>query len=149
MTYEQCLHHALKWIKIYTSARKSNMWDYMIFQEIRDELSETLVSFGPVYAELRADAELAEDQRKVHYAKRIKFHKEDFGAMKRGSASYAETEALIDCESYYQRENDTKRQYYLARTLIERIDQVLNGIASRLKPLDKYDLQNKEKGYEG
>ena len=139
MTYQECMETCLVEIKKYHTARRNEVdkFDPWIFQDIRDELSEALVHFGPLYADLRADAEQAENDRKIHYETRKEFWKDHFEG-KRGTASLAESKALQDCEDIMKSETEANRKYYQARTLVERIDQVLNGTASRLKLLEKH-----------
>lgn len=137
-SYEDCLSECLSQVKKYHTARRSKQWDYWEFQEIRDDLSESLVYFGPVYADLRANAELAEVQRKQRFEER-KLHHRSEAKGKKITASEIESLATTDIKTDMEKEVEAKREYYKARHLVERIDQVLNGIASRLKPLDKYD----------
>lgn len=142
-TYEDCLTDCLAHVKQYNTARKNKQWDYWEFQEIRDNLAESLVFFGPLFADLRADAELAEVKRKQLFEERKLFHREESKGQ-RITAAEVESKATRDIEAAYKEEIEAKRKYYQARNLVERIDQVLNGIASRLKPLDKYDKENQE-----
>lgn len=140
-TYEECLEKTLTHIKRYNTARNNqNEWDKWEFQEIRDDLSESLVFFGPFYSDLRADAEQAEINRKMFYEERKKYWRDKLGGS-RGSASLAESNAMIDCKEIYELEIKANREYYKARSLVERIDQVLNSIASRLKILEKHDRE--------
>jgi hypothetical protein len=144
-TYDDCLAQCLKHVKSYHTARKSNQWDYWEFQDIRDELGEALVYFNPLFAELRAAAEQAEIDRKHYFAERRKYWRDEAKKNKEPLGA-ADDNATIDAKPFFDKEVLANKEYYRARGLYERIDQVLNGISSRLKPLDKYDSHNQEHG---
>lgn len=146
-TYQECLDLCLKLVLRYGDARRNSQWDYWEFQDIRDDLAEALVYFDPIIAELRADAEQAEVDRKDEFAKRRLHWRREFEG-KRGTASDAGDLANIDIKPFLDAEIEANKRYQKARGLKERIDQVLNGISSRLKPLDKYDSQNQTHGKE-
>lgn len=139
LTYDQCLNQCMVQIKLYHTARRSNKWSYWTFQNIRDELAEILVSFAPHAAELRMKSEEAEYQRKVYYEKQKKHYLDNPPNGGKISISSAENLAMIDLKNHYMRETAARYEWQKARTLMERVDQVINGIATRLKPLDKYD----------
>jgi hypothetical protein len=139
-TYEDCLAQTLSQIKRYSTARRNRSeWDKWEFQDIRDELAEALVFFGPHYADLRAESEQREVDRKLKFEKRRLYWRSYYKG-ERGTASLAESKALEDCEDELNNEVEANRLYYQARELISRLDQVLNSIASRLK-LDKHDKE--------
>jgi hypothetical protein len=121
-----------------TAIKNESEWDYWEFQNIRDELAEALLYFGPHYAKTRQDSELAEVERKALFAERRIHWKEHYKSV-RGTASLAEDKATLDCKDIMAAEAKANHLYYQARSIVERVDQVLNGIASRLKPIEKYD----------
>lgn len=140
-TYEECMSHTLVWVKKYATARKEgDEYDKWFFQDVRDELSEALVFFGPHYADLRANAEQAEVDRKNKIEERKEYWRDHY-KRQRGTASMVESKAIQDCKVKFDHEVEAKREYYRARIMIERVDQVLNSIASRLKLLEKYDKE--------
>lgn len=115
-------------------------WDKWRFQDIRDELGEALVFFGPFLADIRTVAETAElERKKLEAESRAKWTLHYKSA--RGTAALVAGEVMKDCEEVYRAEIRANNAYYKARELRERVDQVLNGIASRLKILEKYDKE--------
>lgn len=107
-------------------------------QDLRDQLSIALWFFGPEVARFRANAERAENARKMKYDERKKYWKHKYGGA-RGTASLVEADAHIDCADVIKEEEDAKENYYLAKALQERTDQVLNSISSRIKDLQKHE----------
>ena len=56
-----------------------------------------------------------------------------------GHAEDIETNTFADCEGVLREEMKANEDYYKAKSLIERVDQELNSISSRLKILIKND----------
>jgi hypothetical protein len=143
-TYDECLREIMTQVKRYVTYRQQKLDDFWELQSIRDIMSESLLFFGPFYADLRANAEQAEMERKLAYNDRKTYWKEQFkvdGKIPRGSADAIESNVMDDIKDYYQKEVDTNREYYKARVLMERADQELNSISSRLKALMKNNEQ--------
>lgn len=143
-TYEDCLLDIMTQVKRYVTYRQRKLDDFWELQSIRDNMSEALLFFGPFYADIRANAEQAEMDRKMAYNERKMHWKEQYkvdGKIPRGSADPIETHVLEDIKEHYQREVDRNREYYKARVLMERADQELNSISSRLKALMKNNEQ--------
>lgn len=139
MTYEECLTTCEEAVRRYSEMRDSDEeWASLDIQDIRDELGEALVFFGPTLALLRNEMDQAEADRKVYYEKRKLHWKEHFKG-ERGTASLVESNALIDSKEVIDREIICKDHYHKARILVDRIDQFLNGVASRIKLNEKYD----------
>lgn len=140
-TYEDCLEQTLKYIKEYNTMRNNrDEWDKWRFQDIRDELGEALVFFGPFLADIRTAAETAELERKeIEAISRGKWTRHYKSA--RGTAALVAEEVMKECKNASLAEIKANNAYYKARELRERVDQVLNGIASRLKILEKYDKE--------
>ncbi len=139
--YEDCLAQTLHQVKHYNTLRNNkDLWDKWEFQDIRDELSEALVYFGPFYADLRADAEQRDIDYKIYLEERKNHWRGVYGGV-RGTASQVDSNALIDCKQHLKDKTEANRAYYQARALQDRIDQVLNSLASRLKILEKHDKE--------
>jgi hypothetical protein len=122
-------------IKRYNTARLNrDYWDYWLFQEIRDQLDESMIYFSPIYAEIRANAEQAEIDRKMYYEERSLYWRDNLGG-ERGSAGKAESKAFVDCKDLYLKESQAKKEYYKARALVEQVNQLSNSISGRTKGL--------------
>lgn len=107
-------------------------------QELRDSLSEALFYFGPVQAQLRANAERAEAEYKSCLKEKTLYWKEKFSS-KRGTADMVEAKAVIECKELQDELIAANEDYYLSRSLVDRVDQLLNSISSRIKLVTKHD----------
>lgn len=139
MTYEECKRICYRYIKQYSKLRDEyEHLDPEKVQDIRDNLSEALIYFGEEAARLRAEAEDAELEKKRYLAERKEYWREQFDG-KRGTASLAESNALQDAMDVSKAEIQANKEYYEAKHLIERVDQLINSIASRMKIISKHD----------
>ena len=71
--YDECMQIVLVNVKRYRTLREKDPDNKKDLQSIRDTLSEALLFFGPVYAELRIAAANAELNRKLKMNERKKF----------------------------------------------------------------------------
>lgn len=134
-TYERCLEEIHAQIKRYKTARRMMSEDINEYQDIRDMLTEALFFFGITYADIRYNAEAAEMKRKLFYIERKVYWKEQHP--ERGLADLIESKTLADSKTVEEEELQAKKQYYKARILMERADQELNSISSKIKILLK------------
>ena len=132
--YKQALKEITRLVKSYKALRQDGSTEDI--QELRDEISEQLFFFGPEYAEIRSRAEKAESDYKSCLETQKKYWKEKFGE-KRGAVGLAENEAAISCNDAMDELNARNRDFYLAKSLMERSDQILNSLSSRLKIINK------------
>lgn len=115
-------------------ARKKD--DINAIQDVRDELSEALLYFGMTVVDNRMAAEKAK-----HNKEYCILEKEDEiinsldGA--RGAVSKASREAQIHCKELAEKEIAAYSEYHKAKMILDRSDQILNSISSRLKVLLK------------
>jgi len=107
-------------------------------QTLRDEISEVLWYFGPKYAAIRAESERAKSNYESCVEQKKKYWKAKFGE-KRGTAELAEINAKEDCEAFLDILNSRNEDFYAARSLIDRTDQILNSVSSRLKLVIKHE----------
>ena len=107
-------------------------------QELRDSLSEALFYFGPVQAQLRANAERAEAEYKSCLKEKTLYWKEKFSS-KRGTADMVEAQAVLECKELQDDLISANEDFYLAKSLLERSDQILNSVSSRLKLVTKHE----------
>lgn len=138
--YNNAVADIYEQLEIYRNLRENDEWNLLLFQDVRDELSEALLYYGPLFAEIRAEAEMAENNRRLCLEENKLFWREKLSE-ERGSVSLAESKALLDCEDSMIEENKKKELYYKAKELMERTDQVLNAISSRIKYLLKYEQE--------
>lgn len=107
-------------------------------QQLRDLLSINLYKLSSLEADYRMGADSAENTRKLCVTQAEEKYREEY-KNKRGSASLAERKALIECQDSYRDEEAAKGQYYTIKNLVERVDQVINSISSRIKQAIKHD----------
>jgi len=119
----------------YTEVRDHGTIDEV--QNLRDDMGEQLFWFGPKYATLRADMGRAEARYKRCLAEKTKYWKEELKA--RGNAELIKTNAILDCDDLQEEYLDRCEDFYLAKSLIERTDQILNSIATRFKLMNKHE----------
>jgi hypothetical protein len=105
-------------------------------QELRDDLSEALFWFGPIQAQLRADAERAEAIYKSCIEEKSLYWKEKYSGA-RGTADMVKSKAVLDCRELQDKLISANEQYYLSKSLLERTDQILNSLSSRIKIVNK------------
>jgi len=136
MKYKDSLVNITGLIGSYKEVRE--IGDVDNIQELRDRLSEELFHFGEEFAQIRANAEKAESDYKMCIEKGMKKWRDEFAGTK-VTAATIENHAKIDCETLLDELNERRKEYYLAKELIERTDQVLNSLSSRLKLILKND----------
>lgn len=134
--YNTCLQEITKLITSYPEIRRIGHPEEV--QELRDRLSEELFHFGSTYAHIRSEAERAESRYKGCLADKTNQFKDQYGN-KHGTGSRAEAEALLECEELLEELNNRREDFYLAKELIDRCDQVINSISSRLKLTLKHE----------
>lgn len=134
MTYTEALTTLTKLILSYPQIRQTGSQDEI--QLLRDEISECLYHFGDTYALIRSESERAEsrykqccEERKVYWRK--KFNNKQAGL--------ADMEAVLECNEALEIMHQKNEDFYRAKSLIERVDQVLNSISSRLKLNSKHE----------
>lgn len=132
--YEQCLKEIQIQVKRYQTFRRQQSENRSELQDIRDHMSESLLLFGPYYAEIRSNAEASEVDRKLAYEEKKSFYRNKY-ERKRGTADDVESDTMRDMREYYDNELAANKLYYKCRILVERADQELNSISSRLKLL--------------
>lgn len=136
MEYKETLKELTELVSSYRTIRTGGSPEQI--QELRDRLSEELFHFGPTYAEIRAASEKAESDYKSCLDEKNKHWKQKFGN-KHGTAGLAENEARIECQSLQEALDAKNRDKYLASSLIDRTDQVLHSLSSRIKILSKHE----------
>lgn len=134
--YNETLVNITNLVKSYKDIRENGTINDV--QTLRDELSEQLFFFGAPFAEIRSAAERADSSYKTCLEESRRKWKNKFGQA-RGSVGLAENEAFIECEDLLEEVNNKNRDFYLAKSLLDRCDQVLNSISSRLKIIGKYE----------
>lgn len=134
--YTTCLKELTKLISSYPEIRKLGNMEEV--QELRDRISEELFHFGDTYAHIRSAAERAESNYKNCLADKRAYWREKFGE-KRGTATLVENEAYLSCKELQDELNDRNEDHYLAKSLLDRADQLLNSISSRLKLTLKHE----------
>lgn len=128
--YKETLETLSNLVKKYPEVRRTG--SPADIQTLRDEISEELFWFGPCYAETRAAAERADANYKTCLEEKKKYWKAKYGGQ-RGTGVLVETDAYLDCKDLLDELNDRNEDFYLAKSLVERTDQILNSISSRLK----------------
>jgi cell division FtsZ-interacting protein ZapD len=140
-TYDQCLKEIDIQVKRYKTFRRNNNEDKKELQDLRDNIAEALLDFGPYYAQIRSNAEACEVDRKLAYGELKQYakkkHTGEDGKVIRGTADEIEADTLTSLRPYYDKELEANKLYYKCRVLMERVDQELNSISSRLKLLQK------------
>lgn len=134
--YTESLKEISKLISTYPEIRRIGCPEDV--QELRDRLSECLFHFGPIYAHIRSQAERADANYKTCLEEKKKYWKAKYGAA-RGTGVLVETDAYLDCKDMLDILNDRNEDFYLAKSLVERTDQILNSISSRLKLTIKHE----------
>lgn len=135
-TYKETLETLSVLVRKYPEVRRTGSPSDI--QSLRDEISEELFWFGPCYAETRAAAERAEADYKACIEEKRKYWRNKF-AKERGTAAMVDAEAFLDCRDLQAILINKNEDFYLAKSLIERVDQVLNSISSRLKLVIKHE----------
>lgn len=136
MTYTEALGTLTKLVLSYPQIRQTGSQEEV--QLLRDEISECLFHFGDTYAHIRSAAERAESNYKNCLADKRAYWREKFGE-KRGTATLVENEAYLSCKELQDELNDRNEDHYLAKSLLDRADQLLNSISSRLKLTLKHE----------
>jgi hypothetical protein len=134
MTYSEALATLTRLIISYPEIRKTGSLTEL--QTLRDEISECLFHFGEMYAHIRSAAERGESQYKTCCDERKKHWRQKFGDRKAG---LADLEAVLECKNDLSTMHDKNEDYYLAQSLINRTDQVLHAISSRIKIIGKHE----------
>lgn len=129
MTYLTAIQSLTNLVNSYREIRRRGIPDEL--QELRDRISEDLFDFGPTYADIRSAAEKAEANYKT-CLKESTF-KERTGT--KTTVADAETKAFLDCKELHDEWNNKKHDFYLAKSLLERTEQILNSLSSRIKLL--------------
>lgn len=130
MSYTETLKTITQLILSYPEIRRIGHLEEV--QELRDRLSEELFHFGEAYAHIRSTAERAEANYKSCLQNKTKYWKSKYGN-KHGTGSLAETEAALECEDLLTELNNRREDYYLAQSMYNQTEQILNSISSRLK----------------
>lgn len=138
----EALDETHEFVKEYNRLRRAERSgehvDPMRYQDIRDQLSDALYYFGPTYADLKSDADRKKDDADRRYSERFVYWYEHYEG-KRGTAELVKHKAKLDCEQALKEYNDAYRLATKARELLNRVDQVINGTASRLRFQIKHD----------
>lgn len=138
MTRDEAHNEIIFLLKKYRTARKND--DLYQIQDVRDGLSEALLYFGMFVSQLKDKYEVVKIKKSHLIDEFVDEYVKD-KSYKRGSKSDAEREARIKYKEMDFKEQDAYSEYYEAKTIIDRADQILNGISSRLKVL----LKNEQK----
>lgn len=134
--YNETLVNITNLVKSYKSIRETG--SILEIQELRDSISEQLFFFGEIYANIRSNAEKADSDYKTCLEEKRRHWKQKLGK-ERGAAGLAENEAFIECEELMDELNNRNRDFYLAKSLIERSEQILNSLSSRIKIVGKHE----------
>lgn len=100
-------------------------------QNIRDELAWEMFHFGEIYSQIKSDYELADDNYKTCL-------NQEYLSLKEGrsrteiSGEVAERKSFVNCQESRKTMQDKRELYNRARTILERVDQIMNSIASRI-----------------
>lgn len=129
-----------EWIKKYATLRRKERGgehvDLSQYQEIREQLGEALFHFGPTVAELKSEVLRTKSDYDLCLAKSFVRLKESSG---KESMEVLRNKAKIECEKEMRDYVEAYELSSKARQVEERVDQVLNGIASRFRVHSKYD----------
>lgn len=128
MTYQEALTSLTRLILSYPQIRQTGSQEEI--QTLRDEISEALYHFGDTYALIRSESERAESSYKMCVESqkviwRKKFNNKNVGL--------ADMEATLECDEALEIMHMRNEDFYRAQSLIQRTDQILNSISSRLK----------------
>ncbi len=130
MTYTEALSTLTKLVLSYPQIRQTGSQEEV--QLLRDEISEALYHFGDTYAYIRSAAERAESNLKNCLNENRKRIKSELGD-KKGTVAAVDLEANLSCKELQDELLDRNEDHYLARSLLDRSEQILNAISSRLK----------------
>lgn len=109
-------------------------------QEIRDDLSTALAFFIHTYADLKHESDRLQSKLKIHFAERYTYwidHYKETGVKK--TAEYVKQKAQLDCKELMEQSDAAYAMATKAKGILDRTDQIINGIASRLKFHIKHD----------
>lgn len=113
----------------YILAKVSNNITEM--QNIRDDLAWEMFHFGEIYSQIKSDYELADDKYKTCL-------NQEYLSLKEGKSrtemtgEIAERRSFVNCGEIRDVMQAKRELYNRARTILERVDQIMNSIASRI-----------------
>lgn len=134
---QQAIQEVNRVISIYNNTRQNDPYNYAVFQDCRDDMSQMQIYFSNQVAEYRSAYEDAEEEYKIALSIRDDHWRDQLGNA-RGTAAKAEAKAKSECEGLRKAMSKKREMYYGAKYLSEALDKALDSMGSRIRPAMKH-----------